>query len=134
MADESQVRITLRTPAPDVLVLATDGEIDMTTLGRWRDALTGAINLPWVRLLICDCTNLGFLSIDGFLALIDIHSAARRRGVRMTVLNPPATLVRLLTVIQGAPVPIADAELFAAAAELAAACEPCLRSPAHNEV
>jgi len=130
-AEESQVRITRTAPAPDVLVLATDGEIDFTTLAPWRDALAAAIDRPRVRLLICDCTDLGFLSIGGFLALIDAHRAARRRGIRMTVRNPPATLVRLLTVVQNASVPFADAELIAAAAELAAACDPPVhpRSP-----
>ena len=99
--ERQQLSITRIAPAPDILILVLAGEIDAVVRVQWLDALASAIDSPRLRLLICDCTDVGFVSIDGFLALIDIHCAARRRGVRIQLVNPPSTLVRLLTMISG---------------------------------
>lgn len=117
-----QVQTTVTPLSPGVLALATAGEVDVATLAQWRDALTAAITAPRLRLLLCDCTHLRFFSIGGFGALVDADNAARRRGVEIQVVNPPATLLRLLTLTQHAPQ--ADADLVTAAATLATLVSP----------
>lgn len=114
-----QVQISRTALAPDVVSLAISGEIDATTMAEWQNALAAALALPQLRLLICDCTELRFLSISGFLALVDAHHTARGRGVEIRLVHPPRALIRLLDSIRQAPTLSTDTYLVSAAVALA---------------
>lgn len=114
-----QIRIVRTALAPDVQLLAVGGEIGTATLAEWRDALAAALAAPRLRLVICDCTELRFLSIGGFLALVDAQHVAFGRGIQIRVVHPPRSMIRLLTVIQQDPSLRAETYLVSAAAALA---------------
>lgn len=113
---QGQIQIGRTWLGPDVLVLAVGGEIDMATMTEWRDALSAALAVYQLRRLICDCAELRFLSIGGFLALVDAHHTARGRGIQIQVTHPPRTLLRLLTAIQRTPALRTDTYLGSTAA------------------
>ena len=113
---QGQIQLNWTWLAPDVLSLDVRGEIAMATQAEWRDWLAAALAVPRLRRLICDCAGLRFLSIGGFLALVDAHHTARRRSIQIQVVHPPRTLIRLLAVIQQTPTLRTDVCLGSAAA------------------
>lgn len=114
---QGQIRTSRTRLAPDVHLLTVAGEIDMAAMGEWRAALAAALAVPRLRRLICDCAELRFLSIGGFLALVDAHHTARGRGIEVRVVHPPRMMIRLLAVI-GESTALRTDDYWISAAEL----------------
>lgn len=82
MSDPVQLR-TAR-PAPDVVVLAVFGEIDIATAPDLEEAVTRALAAP-VAHLVVDLSGVTFFGSPGLATLIRTADAVEGRGLRLTL-------------------------------------------------
>jgi anti-sigma B factor antagonist len=77
-------------PAPNVSVVAPEGELDIATLGDFRAALSDAASEPADTLLV-DLSEVSFIDSSGLGAVIEAGDRLRRDRRRLAVVAPPGT-------------------------------------------
>lgn len=81
-----------------VAVVAARGEVDLATAPLLGAALTLAANDPAIRLLVCDLSEVGFLSCAGVGMLVDVRVLLAGRGSALRVVTRNSTVLRVLAV------------------------------------
>ncbi len=81
-----------------VVVVELHGEVDLATEEVMRDALTGAVRIADLELLICDMTHVGFFGCVGLTILLQIQAVAHLRGAQMRVVTQSPMVLLLLDV------------------------------------
>lgn len=94
MADTSSLRIRHRAVTPGVVVVSVVGEVDLATVGTFRDSLLPHLSDPVTRLLVCDLSRISFLACSGLSALLDLQAALGARGARLSVVANSAAVLR----------------------------------------
>ncbi|GAA1819821.1 STAS domain-containing protein [Planosporangium flavigriseum] len=83
----------------DRVVVAADGEIDLLTAGRLRDALGDAVRLAGSGSVVVDLSRVDFLDSTGVQALVDGYHTAMVAGGTLTVRGAHGTAARVLRVV-----------------------------------
>lgn len=77
------------------VVVAVDGELDMSTAPALRDVLTTALvdrDIP----LVLDLTDLRFCDSAGLAVFVQAHNELETRGCRLVIAGPSGMLTRVL--------------------------------------
>ncbi|MPZ86028.1 MAG: anti-sigma factor antagonist [Actinophytocola sp.] len=93
-------RLALRSypPAPGVVVVCADGEIDLANRDALAAALSPAAADPATRLLVCDLSTTTFLACSGLSVLLDVKAELAERGARLRVVAADPTVLRVMYV------------------------------------
>jgi anti-anti-sigma factor len=83
--------------------LVVAGEVDVVSAGRFREYLSGALDLRPTSLTV-DLSGVPFLDSTGLSALVYAHQRARAEGVTLVVADPRPQVHRLLDVTGLLPV------------------------------
>jgi anti-anti-sigma factor len=79
--------------------LTVTGELDMSNLSTLDAAMTAAVGQPGVRRVHIDLGPLRFIDSTGVSALVSAARRADQLGVEFRVLNPQATVLRVLEIV-----------------------------------
>ena len=85
---------------PDPLVIAPAGELDVASVGAFREALTEAA----VRAepgVVVDLSEVSFIDSSGLGALVELHSRLARDNRRLAVVAPGGTAAAVLLNLAG---------------------------------
>ena len=88
---------TVEAPTSDVRVVRLDGEIDLATAPRLREALLSVLDEP-VRLVAVDLNGVGFLGAHGLDVLIIGYRTAMARDVRFVLSGGQRPVRRVLSI------------------------------------
>jgi anti-sigma B factor antagonist len=84
--------------AAEPTVIAPEGELDITSVGDLRAAMSKALR-EGAGAVVVDLSQVTFIDSSGLGALVELHSRLRRRGRRLAVVAPggsaPAVLLGL---------------------------------------
>ena len=83
--------------APDTSRLILSGELDMVTADHARAAFQQAQRQT--RDVICDLGDVIFVDLAGLRVLLDATSHAQARRGRLTIVNYPSIVTRMLTLL-----------------------------------
>ena len=85
-----------RESAPEgVALLILEGEIDLATTGRFREAIDGVLG-EQVRVAVLDVTGVEFMDSTMLRELLRAHRDLQESGSRLIVAGPHPTVRRLL--------------------------------------
>ncbi len=76
-------------------VIRLEGEVDIASVDRLRDATSRAMDMDGIDHLIVDCRQLDFLDSSGLKALLEAH---RRVDGKLALLGPTRPITRVLEV------------------------------------
>jgi anti-sigma B factor antagonist len=76
-----------------VAIVLPRGELDIATADRLRSAVDG---LNGARRLVLDLRGLSFIDSSGLRLLVEIHRRARRDGLDLSLVAPPAPADRAI--------------------------------------
>ena len=76
-------------------VIALRGELDVATVGRLREALSGAIDDPTAKLVVVDLVEVTFIDSTGLMTLLNALRRLVRRGGRLVLACSNPTVLRL---------------------------------------
>lgn len=82
-------------PEPSTRVVALHGELDVSTVGRVRDALGRAIEDSTVDLVVVDLVEVTFIDSTGLMTLLNALRRLVRRGARLVLACSNPTVLRL---------------------------------------
>jgi anti-sigma B factor antagonist len=82
-----------------IACLAPAGELDMSNLDGFRDALLGTLAEPGLAGVVVDLTGLDFLDSMGVHVLLQAKRHAAGRQLPFSVINARGLVLRVLTVI-----------------------------------
>ena len=85
---------------PELTVIASEGEIDVSSVGAFRNALSEAARAGADRLVI-DLSEVGFIDSSGLGALLDAHNRLRRDKRQLLVVAPSGTAAAVLLELAG---------------------------------
>lgn len=74
-----------------VAIVLPRGELDLATVETLRTALDGITNAPK---LVLDLRQLSFIDSTGVHLLVALHQSAQRDGLQLTLIAPPAPVLR----------------------------------------
>ena len=74
------------------------GELDIATAGRARAAIRHA--QARTSALVCDLGDVWFVDFSGLRVLIEATARARQSGARLTIVNCPPIVPRMLALLQ----------------------------------
>ena len=83
----------------EAVVIAPEGEVDITHVGEFRDALAG-VGTEAVAVVV-DLSLVTFIDSSGLGALIDLHNRLRRNHGRLAVVAPRGTVAAVLLNLAG---------------------------------
>ena len=90
-------RVTLAGSA-DVVRVAAVGEVDMSTVDEFSNALTTALTTPGARRVVVDLADVTFLASSGISALIGAYRSGQRLEKTIGVVNCRPTVARVLEI------------------------------------
>lgn len=85
---------------PELTVIASEGEIDVSSVGAFRNALSEAAGAGADRLVI-DLSEVSFIDSSGLGALLDAHNRLRRDDRQLVVVAPSGTAAAVLLELAG---------------------------------
>ena len=85
---------------PELTVIASEGEIDVSSVGAFRGALSEAARAGADRLVI-DLSDVSFIDSSGLGALLDAHNRLRRDNRQLAVVAPGGTAAAVLLELAG---------------------------------
>jgi anti-sigma B factor antagonist len=85
---------------PALTVIASEGEIDVSTVGAFRNALSEAARAGADRLVI-DLSEVTFIDSSGLGALVEAHNRLRRDHRQLVVVAPRGTSAAVLLELAG---------------------------------
>ena len=85
---------------PEVTVIASEGEIDVSTVGAFRNALSEAARAGADRLMV-DLSDVSFIDSSGLGALLDLQNQLRRDNRQLLVVAPGGTAAAVLLELAG---------------------------------
>ncbi|WP_423202203.1 STAS domain-containing protein [Herbihabitans rhizosphaerae] len=88
---------SVRIPAGTVLV-TTHGYIDRSNDAEWRAAVVRAAHHPATTMLVCDLTDVDFVSCGVLMTLRNTRDLLISRGIPLRLLARDPTVLRALTV------------------------------------
>lgn len=83
------------------VVVRVQGELDLATEDRLRDALT-VVLLQEPRAIVVDLAGVSFLDCAGVRALLEAHRGATSRGMTLAVRNPNPMVRCVLQIVDAA--------------------------------
>lgn len=89
-----------RSPLPDPIVIAPEGELDIARLGEFRAALYDAARQA-EQLLVVDLSHVESIDSSGVGALVDLHHRLRREKRQLAVVAPGGTAAALILNLSG---------------------------------
>lgn len=95
MSTGDQLQIAIRRGSGR-LILELEGELDMASSGRLREALDGA-SLNGSRTVVLDLRGVSFLDSTGLKAIFGVRNAVRAAGAEFAVTPGSAQVRRLLS-------------------------------------
>lgn len=99
MPDERQLRVDV-VERVDGVWLRLRGELDMETLAVLRDAFDEVEAAPAdTEQVVIDAADLTWVGVTGVNALVDHADRVRRRGRRLRLVHPTASLRNLLRLL-----------------------------------
>jgi anti-sigma B factor antagonist len=87
-------------PLPELTVIASEGEIDVSSVGAFRNALSEATRAGVDRLVI-DLSEVSFIDSSGLGALLEAHNRLRRDKRQLVVVAPSGTAAAVLLELAG---------------------------------
>ncbi|MGN9907647.1 anti-sigma factor antagonist [Phytohabitans sp. LJ34] len=84
-------------PQPGVSVVTIRGEIDLSTEPALRAALTPAITDRRIHTLVCDLSDVYYLSCGGLSVLVQARADLHQRGATLRVVAHRQLVVRVIT-------------------------------------
>ncbi|GAB3549809.1 anti-anti-sigma factor [Actinopolyspora lacussalsi] len=78
--ESERLRLRIARPGPNTILLTAVGEVDSTTVTRFRDVLLPRLSAT-ARLLVIDLGAVEFLNVSGLELLRYAHSQASNRGM-----------------------------------------------------
>jgi anti-anti-sigma factor len=78
------------------VVLFATGDIDLATVGQFREAALAALVAHRPTLLVIDLGSVSFLDLAGVSALIEVHRRAAATGAAVVVRDPQPIVRRVL--------------------------------------
>jgi anti-sigma B factor antagonist len=87
-------------PLPEVTVIASEGEIDVSSVGEFRSALSEAARAGADRVVI-DLSAVSFIDSSGLGALLDVHNRLRRDKRELVVVAPSGSAAAVLMELAG---------------------------------
>lgn len=87
-------------PLPELTVIASQGEIDVSSVDAFRNALSEAVRAGADRLVI-DLSEVSFIDSSGLGALIDAQNRLRRDQRQLVVVAPSGSAVAVLLGLAG---------------------------------
>ena len=94
MAGSSLLRVRRRETDGGVSILSVGGEIDLATADMFREGMAPYLSDPTTTLLVCDLSQVKFLSCSGLSILLDAQSTLAARGARLSVVANNAAVLR----------------------------------------
>lgn len=85
---------------PELTVIASEGEIDVSSVGAFRDAVSEAARAGVDRLVI-DLSEVSFIDSSGLGALLDAQNRLRRDKRQLAVVAPSGTAAAVLLELAG---------------------------------
>lgn len=85
---------------PERTVITSEGEIDVSSVGAFRDALSEAARAGADRLVI-DLSEVSFIDSSGLGALVDAQNQLRRDERQLVVVAPSGTAAAVLLELAG---------------------------------
>lgn len=85
-------------PAPQEVVVALAGELDMATSPRLGETVVEILDRGPVRVITIDLSELGFLDSSGMRALLQARNAAARHGAEFAVRRPSEHVGKVLRI------------------------------------
>lgn len=85
---------------PELTLIASEGEIDASSVGAFRDALSKAAGAGAGRLVI-DLSDVSFIDSTGLGALLDAHNRLRRDNRQLVVVAPSGSAAAVLVELAG---------------------------------
>jgi anti-sigma B factor antagonist len=82
------------------IVIAPEGELDIASIGAFRDALLQA-GAETSTVVVVDLSSISFIDSSGLGALVDFHHRLRRKSRRLAVVAPDGTAAALLLNLSG---------------------------------
>ena len=92
------VDLTIETTylALDVACLHVSGDVDMASSAALSNAIRTALTAPGVKRVLVDLNKVTFLDSTGINTLVQAHERAGDQAVRLQVVNPSRTALRVL--------------------------------------
>lgn len=84
----------------DLTVIASEGELDISSVGAFRNALSEAARGGADRLVI-DLSEVSFIDSSGLGALVDAQNRLRRDNRQLVVVAPAGTAAAVLLELAG---------------------------------
>ena len=85
---------------PEPFVIAPEGELDIASVGPFRDALAQAERRAGQDVVV-DLSEVSFIDSSGLGALVDLHNRLRRDNRELAVVAPGGTAAAVLLNLAG---------------------------------
>jgi anti-sigma B factor antagonist len=82
--------------AADATCLHVSGDVDMASSAALRNAIRTALTAPGVKRVLVDLSKVTFLDSTGINTLVQAHERAGDQDIRLQVVNPSRTALRVL--------------------------------------
>jgi anti-sigma B factor antagonist len=97
LAKEREFRVELLRPSRDVAIVVADGEIDIFTAPRLKEALEGALESK-ARHLIVDIVSVPFIDSTGLSVLVAAFKRSNEHGARLAIVGSQAAVRRVFEI------------------------------------
>ncbi|ALE85599.1 STAS domain-containing protein [Pseudonocardia sp. HH130629-09] len=99
MSAPRELSLTWTSPAPDVVTVAPDGDLDYATSDALADAVAALLDeRPGIRELRIDCAGIEYCDSYGLSSLLMVRRRTHAAGVVLHLNNRSGALERLLRV------------------------------------